>query len=145
MGSSRTVLVVALLLVPAFVFPLIAVLMMAHDTVFGDQLAFYQIRFDSRRQVVIGFLSDWWRALPSLYVLSLAVVLPLATVLSAWRTWGHRLLPVVGMLLGGAFAYYLLGSVTGTAAWVLIVAGALAAWGYGRLVIYARMQRKVAG
>jgi hypothetical protein len=110
------------------IYPLWAVLSIAHDTLVGDGLALHQILHESRRALLWQFLWDWLRALVPLYAFG-ALVLVLQGTLRArdrcGRAWHHA---VVGALVGVLVALFLGASVAGSVLWVLAVAGALTVW-----------------
>lgn len=102
-------LVLAVLLVPLALYPLYFGLSALNDSLAGDMLIRYQLQFESRRRLLMLFLSDWRQALPMSYVLVIATLVPLFLLCSRLPRWRHTGFVIAGALVAVIPATYLQG------------------------------------
>lgn len=134
MLHRRFLLMLAALVFPALAFPAVTALLLALDTVAGDQLALYQLRYESRRLFALGVLADWGRALPLFYMMHVGVLWPASAALAIRRRGGFWLLPAAGAALGVVVTVYLTGAFPLMTVIVMALAGGMLASAYGWII-----------
>ena len=114
--------VLGMILTPALGYPLFAGVLFLHDTLVGDRLLLYQLRYE-QRYLWETFWADYLQALPVFYGLSLLL---LAVFLVLRRTLPLRSatwLLLLGALLGWGVGAYLTGAGWSGAVVAVTIAG----------------------
>lgn len=128
----------AMLAWPAFGFPIFFALSTAHDTLAGDRLLLFILKYDSRSELLWATLSDWAHALPLSYILAGAV----GAAVYAWRRRFARYSSgvLIGLSAAGcALAAWLATGQLSPLAWIAALSGAF--WAGSLAVVYTGLIR----
>lgn len=137
-------MVFALALSAPLAFPVFAAVEMVNSGLFGDGVTAYLWQFESRREVWNRFWSDWHQALPALYALHAAAMLPVLAV-SQLRQAGTPwyVFSLAGAAVGAGTSLLVHGTPGLSASAGPVVAGAVSCGVFGLIVHCLRERRAV--